>query len=287
MSKFRRVSDTEGIPSYLEEKFVGASTQNEDPYAHLRAASQENQVRIAKQQLGTHHKDEPEVDRSWEAIQSASIYQERRAMSVDERLSALEAEDFSPHSVRRAGYGIDAGDTAREVTSGLKAFSAEDYMNVMLRGGSSIWEPDMYQVAESFMASQSSDSEQAIADAQQRRMARKNRHDAWENEKNEEIGSLRKPTVLSGRAGSILRTAIEHEAAGNFGMMDFDELDAREANRIAMQNEQREQRLAFKGKHIKDRNQRHNEWENGAEVRARTANDIYNYVDLNLGQNEE
>jgi hypothetical protein len=287
MSKFRRVSDTEGIPSYLEDKFVGASAQNEDPYAHLRSASQENQVRIAKQQLGNHHKEEPAAERSWEAIKSASIYKDRREMDLDERLAALEAEDFSPYSVKRAGYGIDASDSTREVTSGLKAFSAEDYMNVMLRGGSSIWEPDMYKVAESFMESQEQNSEQAIADASQRRMARKNQHDNWEQEKSAEISSLRKPTVLSGRAGSIVRTAIEQEAAGNFGMMDFDELDAREANRIAMQNEQREQRLAFKGKHMKDRNQRHTEWENDAESRARTANDIYNHVALNFNDNQE
>lgn len=288
MSKFlRKVSETEGLPSYLEETFVGASTQKEDPYAHLRTASQENQIKIAKQQRGLDRDASLEdEDRSWERVQGASLYQERRAMSIDERLEQMEAEDFSPHSIRRAGYGIDAGDTAREVTSGLKAFTPEDYMNVMLRGAATIWEPDMFAVADAFMESQENESQQAVLDAQQRRMARKNRHDSWEQEKSDQIGALRKPTVLSNRAGSILRTAIENEAAGNFGMIDFEALDEQEAQRIAMQNEQREQRLAFKGKHIKDRNQRHNEWEDSASVRARTASEIYNYVNLQVDDEE-
>jgi hypothetical protein len=285
-SKFlRKVSDTEGLPSYIEKTFVGSST--EDPYAHLRAAYQENQIKIAKQQRGLNRDASlKSEDRDWERIQGASVYQERRAMSIDDRLAQMEAEDFSPHSVRRSGYGVDAGDTVREVTSSLKAFSPEDYMNVMLRGAASIWEPDMYAIAEAFMESQENESQQAIIDAQQRRMARKNRHDDWEREKSQQISSLRKPTVLASRAGTILRTAIENEAAGNFGMIDFDALDEREAQRIAMQNAQREQRLALKGKHLKDRNQRHNEWENNVAVRARTAAEIYNYVNIQTDDEE-
>lgn len=279
MSKFRRVSETENIPAYIEQKFVGASVEAEDPYAHLREASQENQARIARQQFGMGR--EAKKDREFQ-IEGPSIYENRREMSIDERIAALKAEDFSPHAIRRSDYGTDDGDTAREVTASLKAFSPEDYMNVMLRGASSIWNPDMFEVAEAFMESHDTISEQAIADAQQRREARKTQHTAWENEQMEQVASLRESRVCASRANGILRTAIENEAAGNFGLMDVNEVDENEARRIAMLEAAQAERLKFKASHRMDRNQRHASWEQGVDTRAKTFDDIYTKVNLGL-----
>ena len=48
MSKFKKVSQIEQITSMLENSFFG-TPENEDPYAELKANSQANRTKIAKQ----------------------------------------------------------------------------------------------------------------------------------------------------------------------------------------------------------------------------------------------
>lgn len=280
MSKFKRVVDTEGLGEVANSAF-GVQAAATDPYAHLRESAADNQIKMAKQQMGG-GREAAAKPHDWETVPEQQNYVERRTLTIEERLAQLNPADFAPNAVRRSDYGIDAGDTAREVTSGLKAYSPEDYMNVMLRGSASIFDPDMAVIADEFEKSQEETSQQAIARANQIRMARKTKHDDWESDKTAEIATIRKPSVLTHRASSVLRTAIENEAAGNFGMMDYDQLEKNEAQRIAMAEAQRETRLALKSKHTKDRSQRHQEWEEGALGGAKTANDIYRFIDLDI-----
>ena len=52
MSRFKKVSEIENIPSFLEKKFVGAQVEvEEDPYAELRMNSAENRMKISKQNI--------------------------------------------------------------------------------------------------------------------------------------------------------------------------------------------------------------------------------------------
>jgi hypothetical protein len=278
MSKFRRVVETEGLGVVAGTVF-GEQTQT-DPYAHLRESASDNKIKIAKQQMdGTREAAAPARD--WEVIPEQQNYEERRELTLDERIAQLNAADMSINAVRRSSYGIDDGDTAREVTTGLKAYSPEVYASIMMRGGASIFDPDMAAIADEFEKSQKTITEQSIADIQQRRMARKSIHDEWEKE---QATLIRKPSVLQHRASSVLRTAVENEAAGNFGMMDQDLIEENEARRVAMAEANRESRLALKSAHVKTRSQVNEDWENNARKSALTMNDVYHSIDLNLDE---
>lgn len=282
MSKFRRVSETKDIPQFIESKFVrSAAEMQDDPYAELRARAEENQAKIAKAQRGLSREAAPK-DRSWERIEGASIYEDRRDMTLEERLAALRIEDTSRAAVRRASYQVDEGDNARNLAS-LKAFSPDEYMSAMMNRSASIFEPDMYEIADAFAESQEASSQQALADAQQRREARANRHKAWEDE---HTSALRKPHIASARAHSILRTANEREATGQFGLLDLDALDQREATRLAMQEKQRAERLAIK-RDAPSEADRRSEWEQSANARAKTLGDIYGSLNLDLDDLED
>ena len=150
MSKFRKVSDIENIPQFIQNKFVGASVEiDEDPYAELKNNSTENKIRISKQQIGM-QKEAMSIQKSWEKISGASVYEDLRPQSFEERLANLQTG-----GIKRADYGIESG-TVRTQTSGLKTFSSEDYMNAMLSRSASISNPDMIAISEEFLNSQES-----------------------------------------------------------------------------------------------------------------------------------
>ena len=49
MSRFKKVNETENIPSFIEKRFVGSQVNiEEDPYAELKANSAENQFKPNK-----------------------------------------------------------------------------------------------------------------------------------------------------------------------------------------------------------------------------------------------
>ena len=138
MSKFRKVSDIQNIPNFITNRFVGAQVEvEEDPYADLRINSVENRMKISKQQVGM-NKEATSVAKSWEKISGAAKYEDLRPSSIEE---SLLNNDFG--SIRRSDYGTDQGLNARTTTSGLQAFSSEEYMDAMLRGSASIFNPDM------------------------------------------------------------------------------------------------------------------------------------------------
>ncbi len=142
----------------------------------------------------------------------------------------------------------------------------------MLRGSANIFNPDMIAISEEFLNSQSSSSEQSVVELQRRREAKASKHQSWEEK---QINNLRKSQVVNNRAHNILRTSNDLEHTSQFGMVDPEVLDAREAQRVAMQNKNRESRLAIK-KNIAD------EFETKAQNRAQTVADIYRNIDLDF-----
>jgi hypothetical protein len=276
MSKFRKVAELENIPSLLSNSFIPEFSADEDPYAELRNNSRENQIRISKQ-LGFEKTAEVK-ENNWEKIQSATTYNETRALSFEERLA--ETGDFSINAIKRAGSSVDNGMNARTTTSGLQAFSADDYMNAMLSRSASIFNPDMIAISEEFMNTQSTQSEQSIADMQQKREATAGRHKSWEASKMKEIGSLRGSNVVSNRAHSVLRTNTVSEYNGSFGMINVDSLDQREAQRLANINSKREQKLALKMNKIED-------FESRANMSAASINDIYSKINIDFDGDED
>ena len=267
MSRFRKVSEIENIPTFLEKRFIGAQVEvEEDPYAELKANSAENQFKISKETIGL-KKEASIFEKSWEKISGASMYQDYRGESIADRILSQELG-----AIKRADYGTDEGTNARTTTSGLKAFSADEYMDCMLRGSANIFNPDMIAISEDFLNSQSSSSEQSVVELQRRREAKASKHQSWEEK---QINNLRKSQVVNNRAHNILRTSNDLEHTSQFGMVDPEVLDAREAQRVAMQNKNRESRLAIK-KNIAD------EFETKAQNRAQTVADIYRNIDLDF-----
>lgn len=267
MSRFKKVNETENIPSFIEKRFVGSQINiEEDPYAELKANSAENQFKISKETIGL-KKEASIFEKSWEKISGASMYQDYRGESIADRILSQELG-----AIKRADYGTDEGTNARTTTSGLKAFSADEYMDCMLRGSANIFNPDMIAISEEFLNSQSSSSEQSVVELQRRREAKASKHQSWEEK---QINNLRKSQVVNNRAHNILRTSNDLEHTSQFGMVDPEVLDAREAQRVAMQNKNRESRLAIK-KNIAD------EFETKAQNRAQTVADIYRNIDLDF-----
>lgn len=267
MSRFKKVNETENIPSFIEKRFVGSQVNiDEDPYAELKANSAENQFKISKETIGL-KKEASIFEKSWEKISGASMYQDYRGESIADRILSQELG-----AIKRADYGTDEGTNARTTTSGLKAFSADEYMDCMLRGSANIFNPDMIAISEEFLNSQSSNSEQSLVETQRRREAKASRHQSWEEK---QINNLRKSQIVNNRAHNILRTSNDLEHTSQFGMVDPEVLDAREAQRVAMQNKNREARLAIK-KNIAE------EFETKAQNRAQTVTDIYRNIDLDF-----
>ena len=267
MSRFKKVSEIENIPSFLEKKFVGAQVEvEEDPYAELRMNSAENRMKIAKQNIGF-TKEANSFSKSWEKISGPSLYNDLRQETVEDRLLA---QDFS--AIKRSGSFYDDGESARTTTSGLKAYSSEEYMDCMLRGSSNIFNPDMISISKEFLNSQESTTEQAVVEQQRLREAKASRHQSWE-EKN--INRIKKANVVNSRAHSILRTSSDNEFNSTFGMIDPESLDQRESMRIANQDRVRNERLSIQ-KNFQD------QMIEKSKNRAQTVSDIYNNIDLDL-----
>ena len=267
MSRFKKVSEIENIPSFLEKKFVGAQVEvEEDPYAELRMNSAENRMKISKQNIGF-TKEANSFSKSWEKISGPSLYNDLRQETVEDRLLA---QDFS--AIKRSGSFYDDGESARTTTSGLKAYSSEEYMDCMLRGSSNIFNPDMISISKEFLNSQESTTEQAVVEQQRLREAKASRHQSWE-EKN--ISRIKKANVVNSRAHSILRTSSDNEFNSTFGMIDPESLDQRESMRIANQDRVRNERLSIQ-KNFQD------QMIETSKNRAQTVSDINNNIDLDL-----
>ena len=265
--RFRKVSETENIPSFLEKKFVGAQVEvEEDPYAELKNNSAENRMKISKNNIGF-TKEANTLAKSWEKISGASLYNDLRQESVEDRLLS---QEFG--SIKRSGSFYDDGESARTTTSGLKAFSSEEYMDCMFRGSANIFNPDMISISREFLNSQETTTEHAVVEMQRAREAKASKHNSWE-EKN--LNRIKKSNVVNSRAHSILRTSSDSEFNSTFGMVDPESLDQRESVRIANQERGRNERLAIQ-KNFKD------QMLEKSKNRAQTVSDIYNNIDVDL-----
>ena len=88
MSRFRKVSEIENIPTFLEKRFIGAQVEvEEDPYAELKRNSTANRQSISKQNIGF-TKEANNINKSWERIQGASTYQDLRDTTTEDRILA-------------------------------------------------------------------------------------------------------------------------------------------------------------------------------------------------------
>jgi hypothetical protein len=228
--------------------------------------SAENRMKISKQNIGF-TKEANSFSKSWEKISGPSLYNDLRQETVEDRLLA---QDFS--AIKRSGSFYDDGESARTTTSGLKAYSSEEYMDCMLRGSSNIFNPDMISISKEFLNSQESTTEQAVVEQQRLREAKASRHQSWE-EKN--INKIKKANVVNSRAHSILRTSSDNEFNSTFGMIDPESLDQRESMRIANQDRVRNERLSIQ-KNFQD------QMIEKSKNRAQTVSDIYNNIDLDL-----
>ena len=89
MSRFKKVSEIENIPSFMEKRFIGAQVEvDEDPYAELRRNSTNNRQSISKQNIGF-TKEATSLSKSWEKIQGASTYQDLRDSTIEDRIMSL------------------------------------------------------------------------------------------------------------------------------------------------------------------------------------------------------
>jgi hypothetical protein len=228
--------------------------------------SAENRMKISKQNIGF-TKEANSFSKSWEKISGPSLYNDLRQETVEDRLLA---QDFS--AIKRSGSFYDDGESARTTTSGLKAYSSEEYMDCMLRGSSNIFNPDMISISKEFLNSQESTTEQAVVEQQRLREAKASKHQSWE-EKN--INKIKKANVVNSRAHSILRTSSDNEFNSTFGMIDPESLDQRESMRIANQDRVRNERLSIQ-KNFQD------QMIEKSKNRAQTVSDIYNNIDLDL-----
>jgi hypothetical protein len=130
----------------------------------------------------------------------------------------------------------------------------------------------MIAITEEFLNSQEASSQQAMVNEAQRREARASKHGSWQEEK---LNSLRKSSVVSSRAHSVLRTSNDSEHSSQWGMVDPDQLDKREFQKVAMQEKSRQNRMGVKKSHTED-------IENRAVNKAQTIHDIYNNININL-----
>ena len=74
MSRFKKVNETENIPSFIEKRFVGSQVNiEEDPYAELKANSAENQFKISKETIGL-KKEASIFEKSWDFIPGLFVY---------------------------------------------------------------------------------------------------------------------------------------------------------------------------------------------------------------------
>jgi hypothetical protein len=257
MSNFRKVSDTNNLPNFIEKRFVGSQVEIEDdPYANLKKNSAENRIKISKQQIGMTRTSQSE--KSWEKISPASTYDQLSDYTLENRINngTYESSNENSDNVRTA--------------SNLQAFSAADYMSAMLSGNNELL-PQLFGIESDFLQSQESQTVQAIENNAHRREAKAARHSTWEQNA---LDSLRKSQVVNSRAHSILRVASDNVSrSSQFGILDPNELDAREQSRVDSQEKARQQKLAIK-KHM------HDDLVAKSLNGSKTLADIYNSFDL-------
>ena len=269
MSHFRRVQDTLGTADYLSKALDG--DYQEDKYAHLRNTSVERKQAIA-QKKGEFRGAAKKEPQAWERETKATVYKDMyfptdESQYLDEDRYEDTAYSSDPRSIRRSGNATDQPLSARALETQLKAFSKEDYMQVMLRGAS-IFNPDMEEIKEAFKESQNDPSLQDnIKEAAEIRRSYANSE--WESEKRKEYNKA------GARGNKILRTSADGVAAGDFSTIAWSSLDdEREETKLRMRENKRMASAAIKRKG-QSREEQHRMWEKSVNPMAQTFDDYY------------
>jgi len=269
MSHFRRVQDTLGTADYLSKALDGE--YQEDKYAHLRNTAVERKQVIAKK---THEfkADTEKKPHAWERETKAETYKDRYFPNNESQyLDAESYEDTAyasdPRAIRRSASASDQPLSARALETQLKAFSKEEYMQVMLRGAS-MFNPDMEEIKEAFHNSQNDISlQENMKEAAEIRRSYAN--NAWENEKRKEYNEN------GSRGNKILRTSTEKLVAGDFSTIAWSNLDdEREERKLRMRENKRIASSAIKRKGV-SREEQHRIWERSVNPMAQTYDNYY------------
>jgi len=269
MSHFRRVQDTLGTADYLSKALDG--DYQEDKYAHLRSTDAERKQTIA-QKKGEFRGASKKEPKAWERETKATVYKDMyfptdESQYLDSESYEDTAYSADPRSIRRAGNATDQPLTARALETQLKAFSKEDYMQVMLRGAS-IFNPDMEEIKEAFKISQNDPSEQENT-REAAEIRRSYANDAWEAEKRKEYNRA------GAKGNKILRTSADAVAAGDFSTIAWSALDdEREEIKLRMRENKRMASAAIKRKG-QSREDQHRMWEKSFNPMAQTFDDYY------------
>ncbi len=262
MSKFRKVAETEDIPSYIEDTFTPQRVAvKDDPYANLRQGASQRKFHIAREAASMQN-ETPEVEHEWERLSSAAVLNQERVLPTEDRWAGLNPEDVLSNAVRRAGYDTDHDQSLRDNFQWSTGYEAA----AIYAGGTSIWDPAR-ETMEDYCRTAA--SQQGMFEKKSREDVQKERTEAWEEEKLAGMARQRPRKTVMSRANAVIRTSTENLSDGAFGIPDYQWLEQQEQQRVAMADARREQRLAIKpnGKSPEDR---YAEWEAEASQPATT-----------------
>ena len=257
MGRFKRVSENEEIPQSIDRALFKTASIQEDPYAKLFAEAQTRKASINRESLGYNEEIQTAQAKPWEKMSSASLYNYNKFSVDDENLSNLNPEDISLNGIRRAGYDTDNIATAMRPNP-MDMFN--DPITAAIRGAS-LWN-DVEDIQDILTEMAEKDNQQfdktSAREKQSARLAN------WQNEKLEEMGTLREKAFATNRGHSIVRAHHEGGVAGRNNMLDYSFLDEREQQRLAMVENKRAQKLAIREVGEKSRKDLHSEWESNA-----------------------
>jgi|AACY02.15.fsa_nt_gi hypothetical protein len=246
MSRFKRISDE--IPQSIDQAlFKTAGLKSSEVDARREA--------MAREMAGYNTESAKKVqDKAWERITTASVLSENKFQVDDEKLTNLRPEDLSLSGIRRAGYDAD------NISLSMRPNPTEmfnDPITVAMRGAS-LWN-DLDEVGEILM--EMADNDNKNFDKVSSREKQQNRIAEWENEKLEEMGSLRNKAFATNRGHQIVKAHHETGVAGKNNIHDYSFLSEREEQRKAMAEANRNRKLAIKDHSIKSREEMHDQWQ--------------------------
>jgi hypothetical protein len=247
MGRFKRISDE--IPQSIDQALFKTASQSSNEVDARREA-------MAREMAGFNTERAKKVqDKAWERITTASVLSEQKFFVEDEKLSNLRPEDVSMSGIRRAGYDTD------DIASAMRPAPSDmfnDPITAALRGAS-LWN-DMDEVSDILMEMAEKDNDNfdklSAREKQQARVAN------WEQEKLDEMGSLRNKAYATNRGHQIIKAHHETGVAGRNEIHDYSFLNEREEQRKAMAEANRNRKMAIKEQGVKTREEKHEEWQN-------------------------
>ena len=280
MSKFKRVQDAEAMPNYFNR--FASQSPIEDPYAELESGANARRAQINREtgEMQREQKLAATTDKSWERVTQAETYQQPYFGNITEETSR--GMDSIGSSIRRVM-------SQNEVDNGPKANPAdfefitreesEQYMNLR---GASIFNPDYFEMQQ--LLHEKMDQSGGYSKEYMSREAKIEAHKAAREESRQndlygpmlrkrETMSARNPMMLNRGAQGVSRIGEENLVASEFGLPNFKQLLAQEAERKERMDEVREAKAGIKRANHKTSQQRHSEWEKEVNLRSSSYQD--------------